>query len=127
MGILHLIEQYDARYVAAVLDPAHCALNGEIPELAIDIVWSHLRMINLKNVYWKRVSGPEATVASYEPYWTSGAQGLCSWARVLSALERRGYRGPICLTAEYSDAAAVDFLIAQDIAYARSLHSTTVV
>jgi sugar phosphate isomerase/epimerase len=121
MGIRHLIERYDRKHLSAVLDPAHCALNGEIPELALDIVWSHLCMVNLKNVYRRRTNGPEAPVAAYDHYWTSGRQGLCSWLTVARELQRRDYCGPVCLTAEYSDEAAVDRLIAQDIAYARSL------
>jgi sugar phosphate isomerase/epimerase len=121
MGIRHLIERYDPKNVGAVLDAAHCALDGEIPALALDIVWSHLRMANLKNAYWRRTNGPEAEVAAYEPYWTSGRQGLCSWATVVTELKRRDYRGTVCLTAEYSDEAAVDRLIAEDIVYARSL------
>jgi sugar phosphate isomerase/epimerase len=121
MGIRHLIEQYDPAQVGAVLDLAHCALNGEIPALALDIVWSHLCMVNLKNAYWRRTNGPEAPVAAYEHYWTSGRQGLCSWATVAAELQRRGYDGTVCLTAEYSDTGAVDRLIAEDISYARSL------
>jgi sugar phosphate isomerase/epimerase len=121
LGIRHLIEQYDPKQIGAVLDPAHCALNGEIPALALDIVWSHLRMVNLKNAYWRRTTGPEAEVAAYEPYWTSGRQGLCPWAEVVAELRRRNYSGTICLPAEYSDEAAVDRLIAEDIIYAKSL------
>ncbi|HZU02414.1 MAG TPA: sugar phosphate isomerase/epimerase family protein [Ktedonobacteraceae bacterium] len=121
MGIRHLIEKYDPRHIGAVLDFAHCALNGEIPELALDIVWSHLRMVNFKNAYWQRTNGPEAQAAAYKVYWTSGRQGLASWARVAQELKQRGYSGPICLTAEYSDEAAVDRLISEDITYARSL------
>ena len=121
LGIRHLIEPYDPKHISAVLDPAHCALNGEIPALALDIVWSHLCMVNLKNAYWRRTNGPEAEVAAYEPYWTSGRQGLCPWAEVAAELRRRDYRGTICLPAEYSDEAEVDRLIAADIAYARSL------
>lgn len=142
MGIRHLIERYDRKHFGAILDPAHCALNGEIPELALDIVWSHLHMVNLKNVYWKRIdgpegsaapqgfsrffsgkrpAGPESSVAAYEPYWTGARQGLCSWQTVAAELKRRGYDGPVCFTAEYSDAEAVDRLIAEDAAYARSL------
>jgi len=78
-------------------------------------------MVNLKNAYWRRTNGPEAEVAAYEPYWTSGRQGLCPWAEVAAELRRRDYRGTICLPAEYSDEAEVDRLIAADIAYARSL------
>jgi sugar phosphate isomerase/epimerase len=121
MGIRHLIERYDPRHIGAVLDPAHCGLNGEIPELALDIVWSHLRMVNLKNAFWQRTNGPEAQVAHYKPYWTSGRQGLCSWERVAGELRQRNYRGTICLTAEYSDTDSVDRLIAEDCVYARSL------
>lgn len=121
MGIRHLIEKYDPRYIAAVLDFAHCALHGEIPELALDIVWSHLCMVNFKNAYWQHTNGPEALVATYKHYWTSGRQGLASWGRAAAELRRRGYSGPICLTAEYTDEESVNRLIAEDITYARSL------
>lgn len=121
MSIRHLVESFDPRHVGAVLDVAHCALDGEIPALALDIVWSHLRMVNLKNAFWQRTNGPEAEAAAYEPYWTSGRQGLASWATVAEELKRRRYDGPLCLTAEYTDEGAVDRLIATDIAYARSL------
>jgi sugar phosphate isomerase/epimerase len=124
MSIRHLIERFDPRHIGAVLDPAHCGLNGEIPAFALDIVWSHLCMVNLKNAYWRRTTGPEAEVAAFEAYWTSGRQGLCSWASVVAELQRRDYRGPICLPAEYTDEPAVDRLIAQDLAYARSLFET---
>jgi len=121
MGIRHLIERYDRRRVGAVLDCAHCALDGETPALALDIVWSHLCMVNLKNACWRRANGPEAPAAAYAPYWTSGRQGLCSWATVAQELKKRGYGGAVCLTAEYSDEEAVNRLIADDIAYVRSL------
>ena len=45
MGILHLIETYDSRNICAVLDQAHCRLNGEPPEFAIDIAWKYLRVM----------------------------------------------------------------------------------
>ncbi len=121
MGIRHLIERYDRGRVGAVLDCAHCALGGETPALALDIVWGRLCMVNLKNAYWRRANGPEAPVAAYDAYWTSGRQGLCSWATVAHELKERRYGGSVCLTAEYSDDAAVNRLIADDIAYARSL------
>jgi hypothetical protein len=40
---------------------------------------------------------------------------------VVAELKRRSYQGVVCLTAEYSDQASVDRLIAEDLAYARSL------
>ncbi len=121
MGLRHLMEKYDRKHIAAVWDAAHNALNGEEPELGIDIIWDHLCMVNLKNAYWQRRNGPEAEVAEWGVYWTSGRQGLASWPRVVAELKRRNYNGVVCLTAEYSDEHAVDRLIAEDIAFAKSL------
>ncbi|MFB3879612.1 MAG: sugar phosphate isomerase/epimerase family protein [Armatimonadota bacterium] len=120
-GLRRVVEPFDPKYVAAVWDAAHCALNGEDPELAADILWSHLCMVNLKNAYWQRTNGPEAEVAQWRHHWTTGRHGLAPWPRVAAELKRRGYRGVICLTAEYSDEPSVDRLIAEDIAFAKSL------
>jgi len=121
MGLWHLIEKYDPRYIGAVWDAAHNGLQGEEPELALDIVWSHLCMVNLKNAFWRRTTGPEAEHVQWRPYWTSGRQGLVSWPRVAAELKRRNYKGVVCLTAEYSDESLVNRLIAKDIAFAKSL------
>jgi sugar phosphate isomerase/epimerase len=121
MGLRHLLEGYDPRYIGAVWDPAHNSLNGEEPELALDIIWPYLRMVNLKNAYWQRATGPEAEHATWRPYWTSGRQGLASWPRVARELKRRGYTGVLCFSAEYTDEEAVNRLIAEDIAFARTL------
>ncbi len=121
MGLRHLIGRYPPQRLAAVWDAAHNALNGEDPELAIDIVWSHLCMVNLKNAFWRRTNGPEALDVHWRPYWTTGRQGLASWPRVAAELRRRAWSGVVCLTAEYSDEQSVDRLIAEDLAYARSL------
>ncbi len=121
MGLRSVLRGYDPRHVAAVWDAAHNALNGEEPDLALDIVWPQLCMVNLKNAIWQQVTGPEAEVARWKAYWTSGRQGLASWPRVADELKRRGYRGVLCLTAEYSDEHSVDRLIAEDLHFARSL------
>ena len=121
MGLRHLLEPFDPQLICAVWDAAHNALNGEDPDMALDIIWPWLGMVNLKNGIWQRIVGPEAEVAQWRHYWTSGRQGLASWAKVASELERRGYAGPVCLTAEYSDHDAVDRLVRDDIAYARAL------
>jgi sugar phosphate isomerase/epimerase len=121
MGLRHLIEKYDPKHVAAVWDAGHNGLEGEAPETALDIVWQQLCLVNLKSACWRRRNGPEAEVAEWEPYWTTGRQGRANWPRVAAELRRRGYGGVVCLTAEYTDEAAVDRLIAEDIAFARSL------
>ena len=120
-GLRYLIEKYDPRHVCAVWDAAHNALNGEAPELGLDLVWSHLGMVNLKNAFWQRTNGPEAETAEWRVFWTSGRQGLASWPRVAAELKRRDYRGVVCLTAEYTDEESTNRLIAEDIAFAREL------
>lgn len=123
IGLRHLIEKYDPKHVAAVWDPAHCALDGEDPELAADILWSHLCTVNLKNAYWVRKTGTEAEDVEWGIHWTTGRQGLASWPRVVAELKQRSYSGTVCLCAEFSDHDAVERLTAEDIAYAKSLFS----
>lgn len=131
IGLMHLIENYESKHIGAVLDLAHCSLAGEPSPIAIDIAWSHLILVNLKNGYWQRTTAPEAEEAHWQGYWTTGRHGLTSWREVVDVLRQRDYKGDICLTAEYSaprqveDAlkkeAIVNRLIAEDIAYVRSL------
>ncbi|MFD1678065.1 sugar phosphate isomerase/epimerase family protein [Alicyclobacillus fodiniaquatilis] len=121
MGLLHLLESFDPKYVGAIWDSAHDALAGQQPEYGLDIVWSKLCMVNLKNAYYRRVNGPEAQLAEWQRHFTTGPNGLSSWPRVAAYLKKRKYEGVICLTAEYTAEQEVDRLIQQDIQYARSL------
>ena len=123
LGLQQLLDGFDPRHVAAVWDAAHEALNGVDPDMALDVIWPQLCLVNLKNGYWQRMTGPEAEESQWRSYWTAGHLGLCSWPTVAEELIKRGYKGVICLTAEYSDHDSVDRLIAADLAYARSLFS----
>ncbi|RIK43332.1 MAG: xylose isomerase [Chloroflexi bacterium] len=119
MGLYNLVKDYNPRHVGAIWDPAHNALQGEDPDSGLDMVRSHLCVINLKNAYWRRTSGPEAEVAEWQVYWTSGRQGRASWPAVATKVKAMGYTGPICFSAEYSAEHEVDRLIAEDLAFAR--------
>ena len=121
MGMYHLVKDYDPRHVAAVWDPAHNALEGMNSDSALDVLAPHLCVVNLKNAYWRRISGPEAEIAEWSIYWTSGAQGRASWSKVIAKLKAIDYRGPICFSAEYSDEERVNELIVRDLAFARRL------
>ena len=121
VGLRRLTEKYDPKHIAVVWDACHEALDGGLPDLALDAVWSHLCMVNLKNGYWKRTTGPEAEYAQWSPYWTSGRHGLASWPAVADELKSRNFGGVICLCAEYSDHDAAERLIADDVAFFRSL------
>ncbi len=121
LGLARLLAGYAPRHVAAVWDAGHEAVCGGLPEHALDVIWPHLGMVNLKSAYWERINGPEAPFAAWRHHWTDARHGLCSWPTVIAELKRRGWAGVVCLTAEYSDGALTDALIAQDAATARAL------
>jgi Xylose isomerase-like TIM barrel. len=121
MEMRHLIEDYDPRYISAIWDAAHSGLAGEEPEIGLDIVWSHLCMVNLKTAFYKRVNGPEAVEAKWDRYFTTGRHGLSSWSRIADYLKKRDYSGIICLPAEYTDENNVDKYISEDIKLVKSL------
>ena len=121
IGSCHFVQKYDPKRVGIVLDTAHCGLDGEPDDMAIDIAFPRLLMVNLKNGYWRRTTGTEAEDVQWEVYWTNARQGLTSWPVVARELKKRGYQGDYCLHAEYTAEEDVDRLIAEDIVYARSL------
>jgi len=119
-GLRHLIAPYPSQCIAAVWDAAHGALTGQPPEYSLEMLWSHLTMVNLKNVYYRRTSGFESN-AEWSPHYTSGRQGLADWSAIARYLIDRSYQGPMCLTAEYTARDKVDELIRADLEYAKSL------
>ena len=121
MDLRHAIGGYDRRHVCAIWDAAHNVLQGEDVDLALDIVWSHLGRVNLKNAFCRRVNEAGAPVARWEYCWTTGREGRADWAWVAEELKQRGYGGDVCLCAEYSDEGAVDRLIREDVEFAKSL------
>jgi sugar phosphate isomerase/epimerase len=120
MGLHHLVNQYDPGYVGAIWDPAHNALEGEDLELGLDIVASHLCVVNLKNAFWNRTNGPESDEAAWSVYWTSGRHGRASWRQVAGKLKQMDYQGPVCLSGEYTLEKDVDRLILEDLAFAKA-------
>ena len=120
-GCREIARHFMPRQVGIVWDVAHCALNGEDPEIAADIAWPSLAMVNWKNAFWQRTNGPDAEVATWQYYWTTGRQGKAPWERCAAELIKRNYQGVICLCAEYTDEASVNRLAAEDLAFAKSL------
>ena len=128
MGIMHLIENYDPKQVCAVLDMAHCAIDGEPEVMAIDICWSHLRLVNFKSAFHIRTNGPEAVEAQWGVHWTTCHHSGYSWSKAINALKERGYEGDLCLPAEYSAPSGGQFmesevprLLSEDIAFLKFL------
>ena len=121
MGLYQLVRDYDPRWVGAIWDAAHNALQGEDAQTGLELVQSHLCMVNLKNAFWRRTSQPDANETKWAAYFCAGPHGCISWAEVAAGVKRIGYQGPITFTAEYTDHTYTDRLLEADLAYARRL------
>jgi len=126
MHLYHAVARYDRKQIGAVWDAAHEAFAGSDPELALDVVWSHLCLVNLKNGRWEPDGKSDLGVAKWRPRWVAGHEGLCDWPRVARELSRRGYTGDVCLTAEYSEPAParIGEMVQQDLTLARLCFSS---
>lgn len=117
MELAWFLEPLDPDLFGAVWDAAHSALAGEEPEQALDILWPRLSMVNFKNARYVRKDdeGP------FERYFTTGQDGLAAWPRAVNSMVARGYRGPVCLTAEYTDETHLDDYAVEDLSYVKAL------
>ena len=129
IGLLHLIERYDRHHISAVLDMAHCAVDGEPTAMAVDMLKSKIHhQANFKSAYHSRVNGPEDE-AIFKVKWTTHQHGGYSWSEFADCLKQVGFAGTLCLPAEYSDPMGkpqrmgddVIPYLKQDLAHLRSL------
>lgn len=125
MELRHVLEGFDPHWIGAIWDAAHSALAGELPEQALDILWDYLLLMNFKNAYFARVNpdGPDEQ-ARFKPVFTPARQGAADWRRALTYAMKRGYRGVLCMPAEYSETDRVLEYLAQDAAYLRDLRDS---
>jgi sugar phosphate isomerase/epimerase len=129
IGIMHLIEKYDPAAVSAVLDFGHCALDGEPSDMALDIVSTHLSLVNFKSPCYRQTNSHTSRETEWTIDWVTAGHSLYSWAEAVNILKERNYSGDICLTAEYETpdgkgrlaGIGVDRLISEDILYMREL------
>ena len=115
IGLMHLIQPFDPKQVSAVLDPAHLAVDGETEEMGLDIVWSHLSLVNFKAASHRRTNRVSALEAEWEILWTTAQHSGYSWRKMVSLLQKRGYTGDICLPAEYSKPSGGGQLMGNDV------------
>ncbi|MFC4597348.1 sugar phosphate isomerase/epimerase family protein [Cohnella hongkongensis] len=126
IGLYRILDGLDPRHVGAVWDAGHDGLQGEGPGAGLDILWSRLCMVNLKNARYRKAEFLDRGSAKWQVEYTTGKEGFASWPVVADELQRRQYRGVVCLSAEYSDHHRVDAYIAEDIAYAKTLFGVSV-
>ena len=121
MELRHVLEGFDPGLIGAVWDAAHSGLSGELAAQGLDIIWDKLILVNLKNAFWKADNGPEAERTIWHPYFTAGRYGMASYPDIVDYLTTRGYKGDICLVAEYTDESLVDKLAPEELKYVKGL------
>ncbi len=125
-ALMSFMESYDKRHVNVVLDCAHCSIAGEPADMALDIVWPKLGMINLKSAYKKRVNASDSEEAEYVTEWTDCHNSSFSWKKHINDLKSRNYGGIYCLHGEYGSRVhlqgdAVLENLGKDMAYLKKL------
>ena len=120
MELRNFIRNYSPNVVGAIWDSAHSALCGEEPEQGLSIIWDHIKMINLKNAYYRRVNGYESR-PQWEKYFTTAENGLSDWTRIAVYLKERRFTGTICFAHEYTDQENLLKYLKGDLEFARNL------
>lgn len=100
-ALMHLIQDFDPKHVAAYIDPAHLGIDGEPLEMALDILRGRIGMVAVKNSHYKPVRNGDHMV------WKRGvcalSEGLVDWAQAVKLLKQSGYDGYVSVHGEYDD------------------------
>jgi sugar phosphate isomerase/epimerase len=116
-GLRRLIEPLPADTVGAVWDPGHCALSGEAPRHALDLLHDRLMIVNLKSPRWVMEGRGPRGDARWRRTWVSARDGMTDFRAVFALLRQRNWTGQLLHFAEYSDEARVDELSREDMAH----------
>lgn len=112
LGVLQLLDGLPEQF-KLVWDAAHDALAGDHPAVTLPLGAERLGIVNLKNVHYVRGD------SGWKTNFVEAEDGWSDWPAVFAALQQLGYDGPVCLTAQYSDAGVpVEERLARDLRFA---------
>jgi sugar phosphate isomerase/epimerase len=117
MELRQVLAGLDPEWIGGIWDAAHSALAGEDPEQALAILWDHLFLLNFKNAYYRQEGVAADGQAIFKPYFVPARAGAANWAKALAYAIKRGYRGDLCMPAEYTDTACLAEHLPADLAY----------
>ena len=96
---MHLVKDFDPAHVALFADPGHLSICGEPPDMALDIMRSHLAVCALKDLKHVPVQRDGRTVLGSQ--CVRMGHGLVDWVNVLATLKAQDFSGPVSFHAEY--------------------------
>ncbi|HYZ83147.1 MAG TPA: sugar phosphate isomerase/epimerase family protein, partial [Bryobacteraceae bacterium] len=92
-----VMQPLDQRSVGYYFDPAHATIEGGLAgwRLSLDIASSNLKMVALKDFYWKKEN------AKWVLTWCPMGEGMVNWPEVFGKFRAVGFTGPYSLHFEY--------------------------
>ena len=97
-GLMHLIQEFDPRYIGGYADFGHMALDGEDPVLGLAMVGEQLSVAGIKDGLHGRNPGK---VPPFGPTFAGLGEGSVNWSRVGRLLVAMGFDGPLSVHTEY--------------------------
>jgi L-ribulose-5-phosphate 3-epimerase len=113
-GLMHLIKDFDPKYVGAYPDFGHIALDGEDPAMGLAMIKDHLSVVGVKDAYYK-ARAPGQT-PRYRPCFTKMGEGCVDWHQCFGLLHKMQFEGPISVHTEYE----FDETIIRQVGYAQT-------
>ena len=98
-GLMHLLRDFDPRYVGAYPDFGHMALDGEDYDLGMAMVRDYLSIVGIKDAAY--FPQPAGQTPRYVSRMVKVGEGSVDWRRALGALHRIGFDGPLTVHTEY--------------------------
>jgi sugar phosphate isomerase/epimerase len=119
-----LLKDFNPEYIGSHIDPGNMVQQEgyEDWEKSIDIIKPYLCYVGVKNSAPFLVPHPESYKLHWRKQWTTLADGLVDWTRVMKMLKKAGYDGPLCFHNFYER--GLEHLIArtrEDVEYIRKI------
>jgi len=97
-AIMHLVNGFDPRWIGVYLDPGHLIIDGEHPDIAVNMVKRHLAAVGLKDMRKE----PNPIGPGCRMIITRAGLGFVDWPNFFANLRRVGFEGPLSVHAEYN-------------------------
>ncbi len=96
-AVMHLVQGFDPRWIGVYLDPGHLIIDGEHPDIAINMVKRYLAVIGLKDM--RKEQNPIGP--GYRMIITRAGLGFVDWENFFVNLRRVNFTGPLSIHGEH--------------------------
>lgn len=128
---MRVVEHCDPKWIGIQYDPGHCALSGELPRCALNLMGPYCQSVNFKGPRYLNYINPTTGQLNYRFMIGPLRDGMLNVPLVLAELQKAGYTDPISIHAEYGayfyevtkNLEATNKLVAADVQYVRECMS----